>query len=348
MILIGFKSLLPRTWLQRIESVLPAQFSALLPGGDTDNAPRAKRKLIRVEDVLVSLLLLRLLPIAAKAPPDTWERKTMALSKALHSQFGRQVAAIATSVPPVVEGLSGQSARDLSVRLFSAWMMECLEVLASVLGRFDGAGVRLEGESRLQDALAAGHGAVLWCETCFSSSLLMKAAVGSAGFQVHHLSRPGHNFSNTRYGIRVLNMLVRKAESAHLAERVMVDEGTQVPVSRRILELLKQNKVVSLTVSKLGSQVVEVPALGGVLRVATGAPHFALRSGAPLLPVFSYREGDEYVVQIGEPIAVAGPTRDGACEAAVGEFTNRLDEFVHAHPLDWKGWVPGGTYVHQG
>lgn len=124
----------------------------------------------------------------------------------------------------------------------------------------------------------------------------------------------------------------------------MVDTGTSVAASRRIMELLKQNQVVSVTVSKLGSQVVEVPVIDGVVRIATGAPHFALRSGAPLLPVFSYRDGESYVVQIGEPVAVTGATRDIACESAVREYARRLDEFVQAHPFDWQGWFPGGTY----
>jgi lauroyl/myristoyl acyltransferase len=238
--------------------------------------------------------------------------------------------------------ISGQNVKELSVSLFAAYVLEKLEVLASWLGRYRPSNLRLEGVSRLQEALKQGHGAVLWCESCNSSSLLLKATLESAGFQVHQLSRPGHNLSNTRFGMRFLNPIVRKAEDRYLAERILVDETNTLAVSRRIMDLLKDNGVVSVTVNSQGSQVIESPVLDGVLRVATGAPHFALRSGAPLLPLFSYRDGDEYVVEIGEPIPLAGMGRERAYEFAVGELARRLSDYVEEHPLDWCGWLRGG------
>jgi len=231
--------------------------------------------------------------------------------------------------------------QDLSVNLFAAYVLEKVEVMASALGRPRLSGLRLEGGAWLQDALNQGHGAVLWCENCFSSSLLLKATLASAGFQVHHLSRLGHNLSNTRYGMRFLNPIVRKAEDRYLAERILVDDSNQLAVARRIMERLKDNKVVSVTVGGQGHQAVESPALDGIVRVATGAPHFALRSGAPLLPAFSHRDGPDYVVEIGEPIDLTGMDRDSAYEFAVRDFARRMVGFVREHPLDWDGWLRG-------
>jgi lauroyl/myristoyl acyltransferase len=235
----------------------------------------------------------------------------------------------------------GKPFEELSVVLFSAYLLEKAELLATWLGRWEPSNLRLEGAGHLQDALALGHGAVLWCEVSHSSSLLTKVAFAQAGFQVHHLSRPGHNLSRSQFGVRFLNAIVRRAEGKYLAGRMIIDENNQVAVARHILGLLRHNQVVSITVNGFGHQVPEVPVLDGVLSVATGAPHFAARSGAALLPVFANRDGSDYVVVVGEPIRLDRTGRDAAYASALGDLARRLEAFVEQHPLDWSGWLRG-------
>jgi lauroyl/myristoyl acyltransferase len=266
----------------------------------------------------------------------------MKFSRELQGGAAGLLESFASQIPPSLPELAGMSLYDLRVRLFAAFALEKLEVVAAASGRSLG-NMRLEGGERLTNALEQGHGAVLWVENCFSSSILVKAAVAEAGFGVHHLSRPGHNLSASRFGMRFLNPVVRKAEDQFLAERVLVDGGNELAVSRHIMGMLAENQVVSVTVSSIGSQTVEAPSLNGVIRIATGAPHFAQRSDAPLFPVLSYRDGDQYVVEIGEPIELAGMRREDAYALAVQEFARRVDAFARAHPLDWCGWR-GGTY----
>jgi lauroyl/myristoyl acyltransferase len=297
---------------------------------------------ISPDDALLSIMLLHLWRIAETKRRETWPAEARSFSRDLHESAGHLLGSFTSLIPPSLEQLSGLSLRDLRISLFAAFALEKLEVVAAARGyRLDN--LRLEGGERLQEALRQGHGAVLWVENSFSASLLAKAAVAQAGFAVHHLSRPGHNLSTTRYGMRVLNPIVRKAEDRFLAERILVDDSNELAVARHIMELLRDNQVVSVTVSSAGSQTVEAPALNGVIRIATGAPHFALRSGAPLLPVLSYRDGEEYVVEIGEPIVLAGMKREDAYAFAVREYARRVDAFARAHPLDWCGWR-GGTY----
>jgi lauroyl/myristoyl acyltransferase len=348
MILVALRPLVDRAGLQRAKTRFTAVVSRrasrrLAPKPRSPSGPR--RSLFTVNDVLTTLLLLHLRQVVKKKETDAWAAEALRLSQDLHSRFGKQLTPFTARIPARLEQLSGETMKDLSVRFYASYVLEELEVLSSALGHRQRYSLRLEGESRLQEALNQGKGAVLWCQPSFSSSLLVKAALASAGFEIHHLSRPGHNLSNTRYGVRFLNSIVRRAEGHYLAERIIVDEGSEVAASRRIMKLLKENRIVSVTVGNLGSQVVEAPVLDGVLRVATGAPHFALRSGAPLLPLHSYRNGEEYVVQIGEPIPLAGMSRDMASESAVRELACRLEDFVQAHPLDWSGWFRGiGTY----
>jgi lauroyl/myristoyl acyltransferase len=288
----------------------------------------------------MSAVLLRVLPVAFKRA-STWSQQSMTISLELHHRFRRLLAPFTSRIPARLPTLTRKTVDELSVVLFSAYLLEKVELLATWLGRWEPSNLRLEGTGHLEDALALGHGAVLWCEVSHSSSLLTKAAFGQAGFQVHQLSRPGHNLSRSQFGVRILNAIVRRAEGKYLAGRMIIHEGNQVAVARHILGLLRGNQVVSITINGFGHQVPEVPVLDGVLSVATGAPHFAARSGAALLPVFAYRDGADYVVTVSEPIKLDGTGRDAAYASAIEDFAWRLEAFVEQHPLDWSGWLRG-------
>jgi len=329
MILLSQWPRIRENWLRRSRDQLPAS--------------GAGRQLISGDDALTTLLLLHLGTIAATKKPPAWPSEALRVSRDLHAHLANQLAAFTTQIPAGLVELTGRQVADLSIDLFAAYVLEKIEVTGLAIGRYQPSGLRLEGASRLQEALKEGRGAVLWCDHSFSASLLLKAALASNGFQVHHLSRPSHNLSSTRFGLRFLNPIVRKAEDRYLAERILLEEGDELAVSRRILQLLRHNEIVSVTVFQAGSQVVEAPVLNGVVRVATGAPHFALRSGAPLLPVFSFRDADEFVVEIGEAIELTGASRDAAYQCAVSELARRLGDYVQKHPLDWCDWF-GGTY----
>jgi hypothetical protein len=303
-------------------------------------------QMISGDDPAIAFLLLHVLRIVATKPRETWPREAMQFSRDLHALVPAVLASFHRDIPESLPALSGRSKHEVNVNLFAAYVLEKMEVVAAASGHPQPWNLVLKGGSRVQEALDQGRGAIVWCETCMSASLLTKAAFASAAFDLHHLSRPGHNLSISRFGMRFLNPIVRRAEDRFLAERIIVDYGNELPVARHIMALLQENKVVSLTISSAGSQVVEAPALNGVARIATGALGFAMRTGAPLFPVFSHREDDAYVVAAGDPIELAGMKRDQAYEFAVQEYARRLDAFARAHPLDWYGWR-ADTY-HEG
>jgi predicted LPLAT superfamily acyltransferase len=297
--------------------------------------------LFDANDGVVSALLLHLLPIVLRNPPEAWPAKAREVSRDLHRYFRRELFPFTSRIPRRLTELAAMEPEALSLELFAAYVLEKMEVLACGFGRYDPTNLRLDGRGHLERALEAGKGAVLWCESSFSSSLLQKAAVASAGYRVHHLSRRGHNLSSTRFGMRFLNPIVRRGENRYLEEVILVDGANQLAVSRHIMEVLAGNGIVSVTVIPSGAQTLEAPLLDGTLSVATGAPHFALRGGAALLPVLSHRAGAHYVAQIGEPIELTGMAREAAYDHAAHELARRIESYIAAHPLDWSGWLRG-------
>ncbi len=310
------------------------------PGRATASLP-----LFSTDDAVMGGLLIHLRSIANGKAPAAWPDEALKASRDLHRHFeGLVRPSFSSRIPGVLAELSGLEPRELSIRLFAAYLLEKIEVLAVSRGKYEPSGLRLEGESFIRVALSQGRGAVRWWENSSYARRLQKAAMAQAGFGLHHLSRAGHNLSSTRFGLRYLNPIVQGAENRYLAERIVVGDGSEVAASRRIMAVLKANEIVSVTVNSAGARVVEAPMLEGVLRVATGAPHFALASGAPLLPVICHREGSEYVVEIGAPIALSGLTREAAYAFAVEELARRIEAYVRRHPLDWSGWLRG-AYV---
>jgi predicted LPLAT superfamily acyltransferase len=341
MVLIARWPRLREMWLQCYASRAGETPTDASPTGAT--GVHADEPLFSRDDALTSLLLLDLAAVALVKKPGAWPSEAGKFSRNMHTYFPGHMSEFKSEIPKSIVTLTGKTAEELSVSLYASYVLEKLEVVGAAMGRYRPPSLRLVGASRLQEALDQGSGAVLWCEQAFSASLLLKAALASSGFQVHHLSRPFHNLSSTRFGLRFLNPIVRKAEDPYLAERIMIQQGDEMGASRRVMARLKEGKIVSITISSAGAQTVDSPMLDGVLRVATGAPHFALRSGAPLLPVFSYRDGQEYLVEVGEPIRLAGRSREEAFQFAVDELARRLEAHVHNHPLDWVDWY-GGVY----
>ncbi|MFL5332275.1 MAG: hypothetical protein ACJ8H8_03645, partial [Geminicoccaceae bacterium] len=88
--------------------------------------------------------------------------------------------------------------------------------------------------------------------------------------------------------------------------------------------------------------------LGGELRLATGAPNLALRTGACLLPVLAVREAPGRFLTVIEPPLEPPPSADRgqALQHLVAGFVARLEQSarhwpgqVHWHP-EVVAWHP--------
>jgi hypothetical protein len=205
--------------------------------------------------------------------------------------------------------------------------------------------IRLNGTGHLDAALKHGHGAILWVTESVFSTLIVKMALHEAGYQASQLSRPGHGFSQSGFGVRFLNPLWTRVEDRFIAERVLIMGGIEASAANevRILrERLAANHVVIITVSPAAHKFAEVPFLYGRLNVPTGPIRLAMASGADLLPVFAFtKDSGEFEVSIQEPLNPTDEQNDN--ESIAAAYAKRLESFVREHPDQWTGWHKAKT-----
>ena len=80
---------------------------------------------------------------------------------------------------------------------------------------------------------------------------MTKIALHRAGYRIVHLSHPRHGFSSSSFGVRYLNPVHRRAEDRYLAERVVLSLASPVGAMRTLMQRLKSNGVVTVTVRDL-------------------------------------------------------------------------------------------------
>lgn len=202
------------------------------------------------------------------------------------------------------------------------------------------ASIRLEGLAHLENALAAGRGAVLWTARGNFSDLNVKKALCSAGHPITNLRSDVHPYSGTRFGCAVLNRVRTSVEDRYLAGTVTLHPDSAPAALLGLQARLRENAIVSVAASHAGFRPCRLPFLGGTLYLAMGGATLARIAKAPLLPVFASpaRHG-AYVVEIQPALEVPEGTpsrkRD---ELAASAFAVRLESFVQRNPSVWRGW----------
>ena len=199
--------------------------------------------------------------------------------------------------------------------------------------------IQIHGLEHLERALESKSGAIIWVSDFVYSSLITKIAFHQAGHGVSHLTRPQHGFSDSPYGIRVLNPLWTKIEDRYIAERITIDEK----IGDTALELLRRrlgaNRVVSITVGNWARRTLDLPFFNGVIRLATGPAHLSRVCSAPLLPVFTLRsDSGEYHVSIGAAID-GQTTSEGDYAPTIQAYLKTLGDYVLKYPDQWNGWI---------
>ncbi len=201
--------------------------------------------------------------------------------------------------------------------------------------------ITLVGEDHITGALARGKGVILWGGHFAFANTVIKMAMHRAGYDLHHLSHPHHGFSDTRFGVRVLNPIRAASDVHYVSERIVLSLDGAVAAMRALLKRLRNNGIVSIMVRDIGLHPLEAPFLDGTMRIATGAPDLAYATGAALIPVFAVQEEDgRYTVTVQAPIEMAAAVkRRDAAAAAVRAYTGRLEPYVLNYPGQWWGWT---------
>jgi len=201
--------------------------------------------------------------------------------------------------------------------------------------------VRVIGCEHINKALVAGRGVILWVMPLRFNDLVTKIAIAREGFKVGHLSRYYHGGSSTVFGGAFLNPIKTRVECRYLAERIVVDRNGTVENSRPVDVLfsrLNENKIVSITVGNAGRRKENIPFLDGQICLATGPAYLAIKSSAPILPVFTVRQNSgEFLTTVGPELPVKPNTdQKDQIEAMLASISARVEDYV----LEWPDQIP--------
>jgi lauroyl/myristoyl acyltransferase len=275
--------------------------------------------------------------VAAFLPQRFWKGISARLAR-VHLRFRRSNIARFSSV---FERRINMSAADLERDCIASGYEEGIEAIREVLPGGWHPPIKVCGNESLDEALRRNRGAVLWVGEFWHSDLVTKKGLAEAGYQLTQLSTVGHPYSSSRFGSRVLNPIRLLAENRYLTRRVLMVYSKAQPALTALASALRQNGIVTIAATASGTRILEVPMLGGILRLAAGAPMLALRTGAALIPVFTVPDNQGgYTIHIGPDISAVAAAENKERLKLMGiRFASLLEPFVVDHPTQWRGWI---------
>lgn len=185
--------------------------------------------------------------------------------------------------------------------------------------------VKLEGAEHLAAALAKGRGVVL-LTAHFGNWEMIGARLVAEGFPLTVLARETRDSSTTR-----LMTSIREAVGMRVLH---TQQGHQ---QSNILRSLRRNEVVGFLIDQnAGHKGIFIDFLGRPASTHAGAALFALRSKAPVIPLFCFR--DEYCHSgrlLPEVELIRTGSLRGDVAANTAAFTRLVEAQVRARPELW-------------
>jgi len=223
---------------------------------------------------------------------------------------------------------------DLIVHQHVAWMRGLREYRPGTRH----SDITVAGTEHVDAALANGDGVVLWVTPFVYSHLATKKVMHEAGYRVSHLSRSSHGFSSSRFGYQFLNPIWTRIEDRYLAERVRLDNDAGPAAALTVLrQRLRENRIVSITVTRYARKTAAVAFLNAELRLPTGPGRLARATRAPLLPIFAVRtDSGGLEVTIGSPLGGDGADGGGDPVMAIMQnYVKQLEPYALRYPSQW-------------
>ena len=264
--------------------------------------------MVRPSDLAEALFLAGTTGLAAAGSPASWERVCRLLARGPGRGRARAEAGAAAALAAIFGRADPGEAAVLARRSREHRLRQRLVYAGEVAGRLDAVQVAFpEGAAaRLRQALARGRGAIVWVDETYAGPVMAKRGLHAAGFSPSQVSAAGHGVSQTRFGIAVLNPWRVRAENRYLAERLVFDQDQAADVTRRMLKVLRDGGLLSLTNGHYaGSRFIELPlGAGGYLTLATTALGLAVRHEVPLfrLAAIEITPFARYRLELGEEI----------------------------------------------
>jgi len=303
-------------------------------------APRAKARTpsIAVRDLILAAMLPGFAVIAWTIPERHWERLAKRLVD-LRERIGMDDAAEGLHIQALTQGtpLASAATQIARSRLANDYL-ERLQLLRVHSPGGWNAKIRLEGQRHIDRALAEGRGAILWVANLSYHRQVTKMALHQAGYRVCHLSSIIHGFSETRFGMRVLNPIRTSAELRFLEERLVLETSGTLTALRELMQRLRRNSLISITASAAAPNAQAVPFLGGLVHLSVGPAKLSAQTKAPILPIFALRESDGgFVVEVEPPLVGSVHLRTGtATSAALERYKSLLESRVRRFPDQFR------------
>lgn len=189
--------------------------------------------------------------------------------------------------------------------------------------------IAVEGLSHLQSALERGKG-VIALGAHIGNFVLLGCRLGLAGYTFHTLFRVPRDRAITHVVSRYL---------PRYHQAVIPSQPRRVAV-RRILEALKRNEIVYILGDNLKRGKIDALLFSQRVPSPRGPISLALRSGAPLVPMYlvrTYHGGMQLVI---EPAIDLVRTKNLAADIAANtqRFLVHLESLIRRYPDQWN-WL---------
>lgn len=223
------------------------------------------------------------------------------------------------------------------------------EMVDWVPGAIDGppaAEIPVRGLDRLERALAAGRGAILWESNGFSRrvrGIRVLHAHGVRIYQTHGETHLGVMETRPEPGTwirrRILRRTYERRERRFIADILNIPLQANVSSGRTWLGHLRRNRVLCIAGDgQIARKLYPVRLLGRTVQLAPGAVKLARLSGAPLLPYFWVPEGaGSPAVEIDPPVVPEGDADDAVLHCLQG-FAKSLEARVRRWPEAYRNW----------
>lgn len=233
--------------------------------------------------------------------------------------------------------------RDIGRRTYRAFWQDAL-ALAGTIRPVDARRIRVHGLERLQQALANGHGALVLESSFFGRRHLAKIVLHAHGMDIVQVHASDHlagfwSRRATRVRLDVIRPFLEGCERRFVQEILHVSRADpSLAFTRRLMSVLQDNRVLCLSgEGRIGQKTVRLPFLGEERHFVTGAMSLAKHAGAPLLPLFCWRDDDGQVrLVIEAPIDVERGAL--SAEAGAAAYVRLLESYVRRYPSEYYGW----------
>src|SRR5258706_4619607 len=319
---------------------VPSQSRTLRPTGLRGSLiPRASCR----ADILLGLYYLLCAAMVRLLPARRWRILPNLLAR-YQTRWRRETDAVFFSAAKSILGRDMDEASVRRLLVTHSIHVHCRTPIVCALRRRGGwnPSIVLRGREGLEAARAKGRGTILWFDAFAQAAIIGKRAFADSGYPLWHLSALGHGILNAPLAERFLNPRVIEVELRYLLGRIVLDPASTVAATRKIVEILDGNAIISITNNAYIGKTIHIPfGKGMVLPLARTPLNLAASRGAAVLPVsvIEIEPFRRYEVAVGPDLASqASAGVPTPIEAMASAYAGYLLPLVRANPGQWDGW----------